>query len=146
MNRPIEILLIEDNPGDVRLTQESMREGQVANVLRVARDGVEAMRMLRREGPYGEIPTPDLILLDLNLPRMDGRAVLREVKGHLRLRLIPVIVLTSSEAPEDVVRSYELHANCYVTKPVLLDRFLAVARHIEEFWLRIAKLPLEART
>jgi CheY-like chemotaxis protein len=140
-NRPIEILLVEDNAGDARLTQEALKEGKVRNNLHIARDGVEAMAFLRREGTYGDAPRPDLVLLDLNLPRKDGREVLQEMKGDPRLRLIPVVVLTTSEAEQDVVRTYELRANCYITKPVDLEKFITIVRSIEDFWLTIVRLP-----
>lgn len=139
--RPIEILLIEDNPGDARLTQEALREGRVSNRLSVVRDGVEAMAFVRREPPYTDAPRPDLILLDLNLPRKDGREVLAELKADPRLRLIPVVVLTTSEAEQDILRTYELHGNCYITKPVDLDKFLHIVRAVENFWLAVVKLP-----
>jgi two-component system, chemotaxis family, response regulator Rcp1 len=138
---PIEILLVEDNPGDVRLTREALKEGKVANNLQVAQDGVEALAFLRREGPHARAPRPDIILLDLNLPRMDGRQVLAEIKKDDDLRRIPVVVLTTSKAEEDIVRSYNLHANCYITKPVDLLQFISVVRTIENFWLTIVKLP-----
>jgi chemotaxis family two-component system response regulator Rcp1 len=144
VTRPVEILLVEDNPGDVRLTIEALRDAKVRNNLHVARDGVEAMAFLRREGPYANAPRPDLILLDLNLPRKDGREVLAEIKADARLRAIPVVVLTTSAAERDVVQSYNLHANCYITKPVDLDQFIAVIRSIEEFWLMVVTLPGEA--
>ena len=139
--QPIEILLVEDNPGDVRLTREALREGKVHNRLSVVGDGVEAMAFLRREGSYADAPTPELILLDLNLPRKDGREVLAEIKGDEKLKLIPVVVLTTSDAEQDVLRSYNLHANCYVTKPVVLERFLEIVRTLEDFWLEIVRLP-----
>lgn len=139
--RPIEILLVEDNPGDARLTQEALREGRVRNRLHHARDGVEALGFLRQEAPYSTAPRPDLILLDLNLPRKDGREVLAELKEDPHLRLIPVVVLTTSEAEQDIVRTYELHANCYITKPVDLDKFFTIVRAVEEFWLAVVKLP-----
>jgi len=138
---PIEILLVEDNPGDVRLTREALKEGKVKNRLTVASDGVEAMAFLRREGEYASSPRPDLILLDLNLPRKDGREVLAEIKADPALRRIPVVVLTTSDAEQDVLRSYNLHANCYVTKPVVLEKFLAIVRSLEDFWLTIVRLP-----
>ena len=141
LSRPVEILLVEDNPGDVRLTREALKEGKIRNNLNVAGDGVEALRYLRREGPYAESTRPDLILLDLNLPRMDGREVLEAVKADPALRLIPVVVLTSSAAEQDIVRAYDLHANCYVSKPVDLDQFIHVVKSIEEFWFTIVKLP-----
>lgn len=141
--KPVEILLIEDNPGDVRLTQEILRETKVRNTLQVARDGVEGVDLLKRRGKYAAAARPDLILLDLNLPRKDGREVLREVKEDPDLRRIPVVVLTTSKNDEDVVRSYDLHANCYVTKPVDLGQFITVVKAIEGFWLTIVKLPRE---
>lgn len=140
-NRPIEILLVEDNPGDARLTEEALKEGKVRNNLHIARDGVEAMAFLSREGKYADAPRPDLVLLDLNLPRKDGREVLAEMKEHPDLRLIPVVVLTTSEAEQDVVRTYELRANCYITKPVDLEKFITIVRSIEDFWLTIVRLP-----
>jgi CheY-like chemotaxis protein len=138
---PIEILLVEDNPGDVRLTVEALREAKVRNNLNVASDGVEAMEFLRRVGDHANAPLPDLVLLDLNLPRKDGREVLQEIKTDPELTLIPVVVLTTSQAEQDVLRSYQLHANAYVTKPVDLDQFLQVVRSIESFWLEIVRLP-----
>jgi CheY-like chemotaxis protein len=140
-NRPIEILLVEDNPGDARLTEEALKEGKVRNNLHMARDGVEAMAFLCREGAYKDAPRPDLVLLDLNLPRKDGREVLAEMKEHPDLRLIPVVVLTTSEAEQDVLRTYELRANCYITKPVDLEKFITIVRSIEDFWLTIVRLP-----
>lgn len=138
---PIEILLVEDNAGDVRLTVEALREGKVRNSLTVARDGVEALQVLRREGPFADAATPDLVLLDLNLPRKDGREVLAEIKSDPTLRRIPVVVLTTSQAEEDIFRSYDLHANCYVNKPVDFDNFISVIRSIDNFWLSVVKLP-----
>jgi two-component system, chemotaxis family, response regulator Rcp1 len=143
LGRPVEILLVEDNPGDVRLTREALREGKVRNNLAVAVDGVEAIAYLRKEGEYVNAVRPDLILLDLNLPRKDGREVLEEIKADPALRHIPVVVLTSSQAEEDIVRAYDLHANCYVTKPVDLDQFIRVVESIEDFWFTIVKLPPE---
>lgn len=137
----IDILMVEDNPGDARLTEEALKESKVYNNLHHVRDGVEAMEFLRKEGPYGEAPTPDIILLDLNLPRKDGRQVLAELKSIPRLKNIPVVVLTTSEAEQDIVKSYELHANCYITKPVDLDKFVEIIHGIENFWLSIVKLP-----
>ena len=137
----IEILLVEDNDGDVRLTIEALKEGKVRNKLSVARDGVEALQFLRREGAHAKAPKPDLILLDLNLPKKDGREVLEEIKNDPTLRRIPVVVLTTSQAEEDIVRTYDLHANCYITKPVELDKFLLVVKAIDDFWLDIVKLP-----
>lgn len=139
--RPIEILLVEDNPGDVRLTIEALKEAKVRNRLSVAKDGVEALAFLRREGSYAEAARPDLILLDLNLPRKDGREVLAEIKVDASLRSIPVVILTTSRADQDILRSYELHANCYITKPVDLDQFITVVKSIESFWLTIVTLP-----
>ena len=141
VERPIEILLVEDNPGDVRLTLEALKEGKVRNRMSVARDGAEAMAFLRREGQYADAPRPDLLLLDLNLPRKDGREVLAEIKADPYLAQIPVVVLTTSRAEQDILKSYELHANCYVTKPVDLDQFIKVVQTIEEFWLSIVTLP-----
>lgn len=139
--RPIEILLVEDNPGDARLTREALREGKIRNHLHHTRDGVEALAFLRREGAFAAAPTPDIILLDLNLPRKDGREVLAELKEDPRLRLVPVVVLTTSEAEQDVLRTYELHANCYITKPVDLEQFISVVRSIDDFWLSVVRLP-----
>lgn len=141
--RPVEILLVEDNPGDVRLTREALRDGKVRNNLNVASDGVEALAFLRREGQYASAPRPDLILLDLNLPRKDGREVLAEIKADDRFRRIPVVVLTTSHAEQDVLKSYDLHVNCYITKPIDLDQFITVVRTIEDFWLTVVVLPGE---
>lgn len=140
-SRPVEVLLVEDNPGDVRLTQEAFKEGRVLVNLHVAADGVQAMEMLNRQGPHKDLPRPDLILLDLNLPRKNGREVLLEIKADAELRRIPVIVMTTSKADQDIHRAYNLNANCYVTKPVDLDEFLHVVRSIEDFWLTIVTLP-----
>ena len=139
--RPIEILLVEDNPGDARLTREALRDGTVQNNLSVVDDGVEALAFLRREGAYQESPRPDLILLDLNLPRKDGRQVLAEIKADPDLKMIPVVILTTSTAEEDVLNSYGLHANAYVKKPVDLSQFLRVVQAIEEFWLTLVTFP-----
>src|SRR5438876_5375385 len=139
--QPVEILLVEDNPGDARLTQEALRDGKVYNKLTVVPDGVEAMAYLRRQGRYAGAAQPDLILLDLNLPKKDGREVLQEIKADERLRRIPVVVLTSSNAEQDVLKSYGLHANCYVTKPVDLDKFIHVVKSIDAFWLSVVTLP-----
>ena len=139
----VDILLIEDNPGDVRLTQEALREGKVHNRLLVAKDGVEAMAVLRQEGLHRDAPRPDLILLDLNLPKKDGREVLAEIKADERLKRIPVVILTSSSADEDVLKSYDLQASCYITKPVDLDQFITVVQSIETFWLSVVTLPPE---
>jgi CheY-like chemotaxis protein len=141
--KPIDVLLVEDNPGDVRLTMEALKDGKVRNDMYVARDGVEAMAFLHREGQYTEVPRPDLVLLDLNLPRKDGREVLAEMKTDETLRRIPVVVLTTSQAEEDILKTYDLHANCYITKPVDLDQFMKIVKSIEEFWLTIVKLPAE---
>jgi two-component system, chemotaxis family, response regulator Rcp1 len=143
--QPIEILLVEDSPGDVRLTREALADARVRNRLHVAVDGVDAMSFLRREGKHAEAPRPDLVLLDLNLPKKDGREVLEEIKADPRLRTIPVVILTTSAAEGDILRSYELYANCYITKPVDLDQFMRVVQGIESFWLTIVKLPGEAR-
>lgn len=132
---------MEDNPGDVRLTQEALKDGKVLNRLSVVRDGEEALAYLRQEGEYAGVPRPGLILLDLNLPKLDGRELLAEIKADEQLRHIPVVVLTTSEAEQDVLESYDLHANCYITKPVDLDQFMAVVKAIEDFWLTIVKLP-----
>ena len=142
-SKPVEILLVEDNPGDVRLTQETMKEFKVLNNLSVVGDGVEAMAFLRREGKYAEAPRPDLILLDLNLPKKDGREVLSEIKRDEQLKRIPVVILTTSGAEQDVLKTYQLHANCYIKKPVDLDQFSAVIKSIEQFWFTIVKLPPE---
>jgi len=139
--RPIEILLVEDNPGDVRLTIEALKEGKVHNRLSVAKDGVEALAFLRREETYANAARPDLILLDLNLPRKDGREVLAEIKEDPVLRRIPVVVLTTSKAEEDILRTYDLHANCYITKPVDLEQFISVVKSIDDFWLSVVRLP-----
>lgn len=138
---PIEILLVEDSPGDVRLTREALKEGKVLNNMHVARDGVEAMAFLRRQGGYAEALRPQLILLDLNLPRKDGREVLAEIKADGGLKRIPVVVLTSSGSEQDVSDSYDLQANCYITKPIELDLFLETVRSMGDFWLNIVKLP-----
>ncbi len=139
--RPVNILLVEDNPGDVRLTKEALRESKLHNDLAVVGDGVEALAYLRREGRYADALHPDLILLDLNLPRKDGREVLAEVKADPKLMHIPVVVLTSSQAEQDIVRAYNLHANCYVQKPVDLEQFITVVRSVQDFWFQIVKLP-----
>jgi CheY-like chemotaxis protein len=138
---PIEILLVEDNPGDMRLTKEALKEGKVYNNLHWAKDGVEALEFLRRDGKHARAPRPDIILLDLNLPKKDGREVLSVIKNDDQLKHIPVVVLTTSKAEEDVVRSYNLHANCYVTKPVDLEKFISVVHAIDRFWLTVVTLP-----
>lgn len=142
-NTPIDILLVEDNPGDVRLTQEALKEGKVLNTLNVVGDGMAALEYLRRLGPYETVQRPDLVLLDLNLPKKDGREVLEEIKMDPKLKRIPVVVLTTSKAEEDILKTYNLHANCYITKPVDLDQFIRVVESIEGFWLNIVKLPPE---
>ncbi|MGD9489343.1 MAG: response regulator [Calditrichaceae bacterium] len=138
---PVEILLVEDNPGDIRLTQEALKEGKVHNNLHVAEDGVEALDFLFNRGKFVNTPRPDLILLDLNLPKKDGREVLDEIKNHPSLKYIPVVILTTSSAEQDILKTYSLHANCYITKPVDLEQFIKVVRTIEDFWLSIVKLP-----
>ena len=143
-SRPVEILLVEDNPGDVRLMVEALKEGKVLNHLSVAEDGTEALAFLRREGKYTDVAHPDLILLDLNLPKKDGREVLAEIKHDPSLKRIPVVILTTSKAEQDILKSYELHANCYITKPVDLDQFITVVKSIEDFWLTVVKLPQES--
>lgn len=141
--RPVEILLVEDNPGDVRLTRETLKDSKLLNRMSVTVDGVEALAFLRREGRYAGEARPDLILLDLNLPKKDGREVLAEIKADESLRRIPVIVLTTSSAEQDILKMYDLHANCYIAKPVDLDQFSAVVRAIEAFWFTVVKLPPE---
>jgi CheY-like chemotaxis protein len=141
---PIEVLLVEDDPGDVLMTQEAFEEHKVRNKLNVVQDGEEALAYLRREGRYADAPRPDLVLLDLNLPRVDGREVLQVIKEDQDLRRIPVVVLTTSQADEDILRSYSLHANAYVTKPVDFDSFIAVVRQIDEFFVSVVKLPPRA--
>ena len=140
---PIEILLVEDNPGDVRLTKEALKEAKVRNELFVVEDGVAALEFLHCQGKYADTPRPDLILLDLNLPKKDGREVLEEIKQDSSLKRIPVVVLTTSHAEEDILKTYNLHANCYVTKPVDLDQFITIVKSIEDFWLTIVRLPTE---
>lgn len=139
--RPIEILMVEDNPGDVRLTQEALKDAKVSNTLHVVEDGVAALEFLYRHGTYSDAPRPDLILLDLNLPKKNGREVLEEVKQDTRLKTIPVVILTTSQAEEDILRAYSLHANCYITKPVDFVQFIKIVRSIEDFWLSIVTLP-----
>ena len=142
---PIEILLVEDNPGDHRLTKEALKEGKVFNNLSWVKDGMEALDFLHRRGKHVRATRPDIILLDLNLPKKDGRQVLAEIKADPDLRAIPVVILTTSKAEEDVLRSYDLHANCYVTKPVDLDKFIVVVQSIDRFWLTIVTLPPVAK-
>ena len=139
--RPIEILLVEDNPGDIRLTQEALQDAKVRNNLHVAQNGAEALEFLRREGAFADAPRPDLILLDLNLPVMSGMEVLSAIKADSDLRTIPVVVLTTSQAEKDVVKAYNLNANCYVTKPLDMDQFVEVVKSIESFWFSIVQLP-----
>jgi CheY-like chemotaxis protein len=140
-NRPVEILLVEDNPGDERLTREALKEGKVYSNLHWVKDGVEAMDFLRRKGKHAGAPRPDIVLLDLNLPKKDGREVLQDIKNDGDLKRIPVVVLTTSKAEEDVLRTYDLHANCYVTKPVDLEKFIVVVKSIDVFWLTVVTLP-----
>ena len=143
---PIEVLLVEDSPGDVRLTQEAFRDANIAIHLHVAADGVEAMSFLRRQDEHANAPRPDLILLDLNLPRMDGREVLAHIKEDENLKTIPTVILTTSEAEADIVKSYELQANCYLSKPVQLDAFESLVKSINDFWLTKAKLPRQRQS
>jgi CheY-like chemotaxis protein len=143
IGRPIEILLVEDNPGDVRLTREALTANKVRNTLHVVADGVQALAFLRKQGKHANAPRPNLILLDLNLPKKDGREVLAEIKGDGNLRRIPVVVLTTSGAEEDILKAYDLNANCYVTKPVNFDSFIQVVKSIESFWVTIVELPPE---
>ena len=139
--RPIEILMVEDNPGDIRLCVEALKEGKVRNRMHTVGDGEEALAFLRRQGPYAQAPRPDLILLDLNLPKKTGQEVLAEIKEDPELRRIPVVILTVSEAEADILKTYNLHANCYITKPVDLERFIEVVKSIEDFWLTVVMLP-----
>lgn len=139
--RPIEILLVEDNPGDADLAREALEGGKINNNLFVVTDGEAAMNFLYKEAPYDDMPRPDLILLDLNLPRKDGREVLADIKADEDLKRIPVVILTTSKSEEDILKSYNLHANCYITKPIVLNQFIKVVRCIEEFWLSIVVLP-----
>jgi CheY-like chemotaxis protein len=139
--KPVELLLIEDNPGDVRLTREALKNSDINVHLSIARDGVEAMDFLRRSGRFADAPKPDLVLLDLNLPRKNGREVLSEIKSHPELKRIPVLIMTTSRAEQDVNRAYLLNANCYITKPMDLDEFLRIVKAIEDFWLKTVTLP-----
>ena len=139
--KSIEVLLVEDNPGDVRLTMEAFKDARVINHFSVVEDGTEALAYLRREGKYASAPLPDLVLLDLNLPKKDGREVLKEIKNDESLKRIPVVILTTSTAEQDILKTYDLHANCYINKPVDFDQFLTVVRAIENFWLTVVKLP-----
>jgi len=139
--RPVEILLVEDNPGDIRLTKEAMKEAKIINNLNVVEDGVDALAYLRKKGEFKGANRPDLILLDINLPKKNGREVLAEIKQDENLKLIPVVILTVSKAEEDIIKTYELHANCFITKPVDMDQFIKVVKSIEDFWFSIVKLP-----
>ncbi len=139
--KEVEVLLVEDNPGDVRLTMEALKEAKMHNRVNVVQDGMEAMDFLRKQGKFADATRPDLILLDLNLPRKNGREVLAEIKADESLKCIPVVVLTTSEAEQDILKAYKLHANCYVTKPVDLDQFIKVVQSIENFWMTVVKLP-----
>jgi len=141
ISKNIEILLVEDNPADIRLAQEAFKDAKVHNILYTVGDGVEAMAFLRRQGKYADVGRPDLILLDLNLPKKDGREVLAEIKIDEHLKLIPVVILTVSKDEEDILKTYNLHANCYITKPIDFEQFMKVVKGIEEFWLTIVKLP-----
>lgn len=143
LSRAIEILLVEDNPADVRLTMEALKESKIHNKLNVVENGIEAMDYLRQKGQFSDASLPDIVLLDLNLPKKDGREVLQEIKGDESLRRIPVVILTTSQAEQDIMKAYDLYANCYIQKPVDLDQFLRVIRSIEDFWLTIVKLPRE---
>ncbi len=139
--RPIEILLVEDNPGDVRLIQEAFKHNKIRNNLHIAANGLDAIAFLNKNGDYQHVPTPDLILLDLSLPKKDGREVLEEIKQDKRFKRIPVVILTTSQTDQDIQRTYDLHANCYISKPIELDEFIHVIRSIENFWMMIVKLP-----
>ena len=145
IGKPVVILLVEDNPGDVRLTEEAFKEGKLQNKLSVVNDGEEAMAFLRREGKYSNAPRPDIILLDLNMPKKNGREVLAEIKEDPELKRIPVVILTTSKAEEDILKTYDLHANCYITKPVDLDQFITIVKYIKDFWLSIVRLPTSVR-
>jgi chemotaxis family two-component system response regulator Rcp1 len=146
MNKSINILLVEDNPGDIRLTREALKEDKIHNTLYVTKDGEEAMMFLRKQDKFADVPRPDLILLDLNLPRKDGREVLSEIKMDAGLKRIPVVVLTTSKEEQDIIKSYNLHANCYITKPVDLEQFSHIVRSIEDFWFSVVRLsPSENR-
>ncbi|WP_405667303.1 response regulator [Streptomyces sp. NBC_01166] len=142
--KPIEVLLVEDDPGDELMTREAFEDNKIRNTLHVVRDGQEALDFLYRQGPYGDAPRPDLVLLDLNLPKYDGRQVLERIKTDPELALIPVVVLTTSSAEEDILRSYKLHANAYVTKPVDLEQFIGAVRQIDDFFVSVVRLPRHA--
>jgi CheY-like chemotaxis protein len=144
-NKPFYIMLVEDNPGDVRLTQEALKESKLYHELFIAMDGEEALEFLHQEGRFEEVPIPDIILLDLNLPKKNGREVLAEIKEDPKLKQIPVVILTTSEADIDIERCYEMHANCYITKPVEFEKFLEMIKKVEDFWLSIVKLPGEIK-
>ena len=141
LGKPIDILLVEDNPGDARLALESLKESKIRNTIHWVQDGLEAMKFMHRQGSYENAPRADLILLDLNMPKMDGREVLAEIKSDDELKRIPVVIFTISKAEEDILKAYDLHTNCYITKPLDLDRFLKVIQSIEDFWLTIVRLP-----
>jgi len=141
LEKTLQVLLVEDNLADVRLTQEAFNEGKLRKNISVVNDGAEALAFLHREGPYSASPRPDLILLDLNLPKLDGREVLSKIKSDPELQAIPVVILTTSKADSDILKSYELHANCYITKPVDLESFMLIVSSIEQFWLNVVKLP-----
>lgn len=145
VGKPIEILLIEDNPGDIRLTVEALNESKIINNLNIVMDGEEALNYLKKKGKFSGRKRPELILLDLNLPKKDGREILAEIKADENLKLIPVVILTTSEAEEDILKTYQLHANCYITKPVNIDQFIKVVQTIGDFWFSIVKLPPENR-
>lgn len=145
MMHPVEILLVEDNPGDVRLTIEALKESKILNNLNIVADGIEAMDYLFRKGEYRNRPHPDLIILDLNLPKKDGREILAEIKEEELLKRIPVVILTTSEADEDIIMTYNLHANCYITKPVSIEKFIKVVKSIGDFWFTIVKLPPDGK-
>ncbi len=140
-DKPIELLMVEDNLGDARLTMEALKDAKVHNVIHHVEDGIEAMDFLHKQGKYADVNQPDIILLDLNLPRKDGREVLEEIKTDPKLKQIPVIIMTISQAAEDIIQSYNLYANCYITKPINLDQFMKVIKSLEDFWLTIVKLP-----
>lgn len=140
-NHQLDILLVEDNPGDVRLTMEALREAKLLNTITNVADGVEALAYLRQEGKYAGASRPDLVLLDLNLPKKDGREVLAEVKSDPALKRIPIVILTTSRSEEDILKAYNLHANCYISKPVDLDQFIKVAKSIDDFWFTLVRLP-----
>ncbi len=139
--KQVEILLVEDNPGDIDLTSEALEDSKIKNNLHIAIDGQEALDFLYKKGKFKDSPTPDIILLDLNLPKVDGREVLENIKAHKNLRRIPVVILTSSKAEEDIIKTYDLHANCYIQKPLDFDNFLEIVRKIESFWMSIVVLP-----